>query len=249
VLVTAGGQQALHLTVELLVEPGTTSPSKSRAIPSSSRCCAAAARGSCSSPWTTTAWSWMNGSRLRRRLRLAGPPAADRRRALARAARGPHVDGGRARLHRRRGRFRERGGRPRGDAAGAARRRAGQRVAYVATLLQSLSPALRLGVLVASPSLIRAARALRRITTRHPPLSVQRIAAHLLALGHYDTIMARIGAAFRQRLLALRDALNHYLVHLIDIPPVLSGTCLLGHRARAARLCASSRPRPRRAAS
>ena len=53
---------------------------------------------------------------------------------------------------------------------------------------------------------------------------VQRTAAHLLALGHYDTIMARVGAAFRQRLLALRDALNHYLVHLIDIPPVRGGT-------------------------
>ena len=100
----------------------------------------------------------------------------------------------------------------------------GRRVAYVATILQSLAPALRLGVLVASPSLVRAARALRRITTRHPPLIVQRTAAHLLALGHYETIMARVGAAFRQRLLALRDALNHYLVHLIDIPPVRGGT-------------------------
>ncbi len=101
---------------------------------------------------------------------------------------------------------------------------AGARVAYVATLLQSLAPALRLGVLVASPSLVRAARALRRITTRHPPLSVQRTAAYLLALGHYDTIMARVGTAFTERLLALRDALNHYLVHLIDMPPVRGGT-------------------------
>jgi GntR family transcriptional regulator/MocR family aminotransferase len=100
----------------------------------------------------------------------------------------------------------------------------GRRVAYVATLLQPLAPALRLGVLVASPALVRAARALRRITTQHPPLSVQRTAAQLLALGHYDTIMARVGATFRQRLLALRDALNHYLVHLIDIPPVRGGT-------------------------
>ena len=100
----------------------------------------------------------------------------------------------------------------------------GGRVAYVATILQSLAPALRLGVLVASPSLVRAARALRRITTRHPPLIAQRTAAHLLALGHYEKIMARVGAAFRQRLLALRDALNHYLVHLVDIPPVRGGT-------------------------
>jgi GntR family transcriptional regulator/MocR family aminotransferase len=100
----------------------------------------------------------------------------------------------------------------------------GARVAYVATLLQSLAPALRLGVLVAPPSLVRAARALRGITTRHPALSMQRTAAHLLALGHYDTIMARVGAVFRQRLLALRDALNHYLVQLIDIPPLQGGT-------------------------
>lgn len=100
----------------------------------------------------------------------------------------------------------------------------GSRVAYVAPLLQSLAPALRLGVLVASPSLVRAARALRRITTRHPPQSVQRTAAHLLALGHYDTVTARVGATFRQRLLALRDALNHYLVQLIEIPPVRGGT-------------------------
>ena len=100
----------------------------------------------------------------------------------------------------------------------------GRRVAYVATILQPLAPALRLGVLVASPSLVRAARALRRITTQHPPLSAQRTAAHLLALGHYDTIVARVGEALRRRLLALRDALNHYLVHLIDIPPVRGGT-------------------------
>ena len=100
----------------------------------------------------------------------------------------------------------------------------GRRVAYLATLLQPLAPALRLGILVASPSLVRAARALRRITTQHPPLSAQRTAAHLLALGHYDTITARVGAIFRQRLLALRDALNHYLVQLIDIPPVRGGT-------------------------
>jgi GntR family transcriptional regulator/MocR family aminotransferase len=100
----------------------------------------------------------------------------------------------------------------------------GVRVAYAATILQPLAPALRLGVLVAAPSVIRAARALRRVTTRHPPLSAQRTAAHLLALGHYETLMARVGSAFRQRLLALRDALNHYLVHLIDIPPVRGGT-------------------------
>jgi len=225
VLVTAGGQQALHLTVELLVEPGTTVAVEEPGNPE------------------------LVALLRRRRARLVFQPVdhdgmvVDGRLTgcdVVYVSPGHQRPTGVALSPARRAAlmsmaaerdfivveddFESEAGdleaMPPALRAGAA----GQRVAYVATLLQSLSPALRLGVLVASPSLIRAARALRRITTRHPPLSVQRIAAHLLALGHYDTIMARVGAAFRQRLLALRDALNHYLVHLIDIPPVLSGT-------------------------
>lgn len=101
---------------------------------------------------------------------------------------------------------------------------ASERVVYAATLVQSLAPALRIGVLVAVPGLVRAARAMRRLTSRHPPLSVQRTAAHLLALGHYDTIMVRAGEVFQKRMLALRDALNHYLVQSVAIPPVRGGT-------------------------
>lgn len=100
----------------------------------------------------------------------------------------------------------------------------GDRVVYAVTLVQSLAPALRIGMLVASPPLVRAARALRRLTSRHPPLSVQRTAAHLLALGHYDTIMVRVGQEFRKRLHAVRDALNHYLPQSVAIPPVRGGT-------------------------
>jgi GntR family transcriptional regulator/MocR family aminotransferase len=100
----------------------------------------------------------------------------------------------------------------------------GDRVVYAVTLVQSLAPALRIGMLVASAPVVRAARALRRLTTRHPPLSVQRTAAHLLALGHYDTIMIRVGQEFRKRLHSVRDALNHYLPQSIAIPPVRGGT-------------------------
>ncbi len=99
-----------------------------------------------------------------------------------------------------------------------------ERVIYAATLVQSLAPALRIGLLVAAPAFVRAARTLRRLTSRQPPLSVQRTAAHLLALGHYDTITLRVDAEFRARLLALRDALNHYMPKSIAIPPVSGGT-------------------------
>jgi GntR family transcriptional regulator/MocR family aminotransferase len=225
VLVTAGGQQALHLTVELLVEPGTTVAVEE---PGNPELVALLRRRRARIVFQPVDH---DGMVVDERLigcgvvyvspshqRPTGVALSPARRAALMAMAGERdfivveddfeCEAGDLEAM------------PPALRAGAA----GQRVAYVATLLQSLSPALRLGVLVASPSLIRSARALRRITTRHPPLSVQRIAAHLLALGHYDTIMARIGAAFRQRLLALRDALNHYLVHLIDIPPVLSGT-------------------------
>jgi GntR family transcriptional regulator/MocR family aminotransferase len=225
VLVTAGGQQALHLTVELLVEPGTTvaveEPGNPELVVLLRR------RGA------KLVFQPVDRDGMEVDERLAGcgvvyvspghqrptgvALSPERRAALMQlAVRHDFIvveDDFECEADDQ-------------EAAPPALRAGGQgqRVAYVATLLQSLAPALRLGVLVASPSLVRAARALRRITTRHPPLAVQRTAAHLLALGHYDTIMARVGVEFRRRLLALRDALNHYLVHLIEIPPVRGGT-------------------------
>ena len=225
VLVTAGGQQALHLTVELLVEPGTMVAVEE---PGNPELVALLRRRGAKLVFQPVD---RDGMIIDERLADCGVVyvspghqrptgvalSAERRAALMQMAvtrdfvvveddfecEADDLDAAPPALRA-------------GDQ--------GQRVAYVATLLQSLAPALRLGVLVASPSLVHAARALRRITTRHPPLSVQRTAAHLLALGHYDSIMARVGATFRERLLALRDALNHYLVHLIDIPPVRGGT-------------------------
>ncbi len=225
VLVTADGQQALHLTVELLVEPGTTvaveEPGNPELVALLRR------RGAeivfqpvdregmvvderlagCGVVYVSPGHQRPTGVALsaERRVALMAMAAANDFIVVEDDCESEADDLGAA---------------PPALRAG----HQGRRVAYVATLLQPLAPALRLGVLVASPSLVRAARALRRITTQHPPLSVQRTAAQLLALGHYDTVMARVGATFRQRLLALRDALNHYLVHLIDIPPVRGGT-------------------------
>ena len=52
----------------------------------------------------------------------------------------------------------------------------------------------------------------------------QRTAALFLSLGHYDATMMRLGRVFRDRLLALRDALNHYLPQSIAISPTVGGT-------------------------
>lgn len=95
----------------------------------------------------------------------------------------------------------------------------GDCVLYAATLAQPLAAALRLGVLVAPASVVRAARKLRRLTSRPPALSIQRTFAHMLALGHYASALRRVEEAFADRMVALREALNFYLPTKVSIMP------------------------------
>lgn len=99
----------------------------------------------------------------------------------------------------------------------------GENVIYAATLAQPLASALRLGVLVAPASVIRAIRKLRRLTSRPPALSIQRTFAHMLALGHYAAALRRVEETFAERMIALRDALNFYLPTKISIMPTQLG--------------------------
>jgi GntR family transcriptional regulator/MocR family aminotransferase len=100
----------------------------------------------------------------------------------------------------------------------------GERVIYVADFSAVLAPTVRLGYIVAAPEIIRAAHELRALLARNPPLSNQRMMALLLSLGHYDAAMLRLGSIFRERLFALREALNHYLQRFIAIVPARGGT-------------------------
>ena len=100
----------------------------------------------------------------------------------------------------------------------------GANVIYAATLAQPLASAIRLGVLAAPAPVVRAARNLRRMTTRHPALSIQRTFAHMLALGHYASVLRRVEEAFAVRMTALREALNHYLPTRVSMLPASLGT-------------------------
>jgi GntR family transcriptional regulator/MocR family aminotransferase len=100
----------------------------------------------------------------------------------------------------------------------------GERAIYVADLSRVLAPGLRLGFLVAAPQIVQEARALRALIARQPPLGLQRAAALFFSLGHYDKTMLRLGRIFRERMIALRDALNHYLPQAIAIAPMRGGT-------------------------
>jgi len=98
------------------------------------------------------------------------------------------------------------------------------RVIYMSCLSKVLSPGLRLGFMVASPEVIEAARELRRLTVRHPPLNNQRTAAYFLSLGHYDTFLMHLHETFRERWIALRRALNYYLLHHVVMTPAQGGS-------------------------
>jgi GntR family transcriptional regulator/MocR family aminotransferase len=100
------------------------------------------------------------------------------------------------------------------------------RVIYAAGLSRILSPALRLGFVVAAPELLDELRRLRRLLMRHPPMTSQRAAAFFLSLGHHDATLMRLARTFRERRMALRDALNHYLPQFVDVRLSEGGTAV-----------------------
>jgi GntR family transcriptional regulator/MocR family aminotransferase len=85
------------------------------------------------------------------------------------------------------------------------------RVIYVSSLSKTLAPGLRLGYIVADPSLLHELRSLRRLMLRHPPANNQRAVALFLSLGHHDSLVRRLTQAFAQRRQTLIKALEAHL--------------------------------------
>jgi GntR family transcriptional regulator/MocR family aminotransferase len=82
------------------------------------------------------------------------------------------------------------------------------RVVYLGSFSKSVFPGMRLGYLVGPASFIRAARALRLTTVRHPPGHIQRTLAYFLSLGHYDALINRMRSAYRRRRQVMEEAIR-----------------------------------------
>ncbi|WP_298637142.1 PLP-dependent aminotransferase family protein [uncultured Umboniibacter sp.] len=100
------------------------------------------------------------------------------------------------------------------------------RVIYVSGLSKLLAPGLRLGFIVAPKEVIKPLRRLSSLMVKHPPLNNQRTAAFFLSLGYYDSFINQLHREFERRWIALRRAVNYYLLPFVDVAPAQGGTAL-----------------------
>lgn len=96
-------------------------------------------------------------------------------------------------------------------------------VIYCGSLSKSLAPGLRVGFTVADATLIKEARALRRLTIRHPPPLIEATVAHFIELGHYDSHLNRLSRAYRERWSVMTAAMDQYFP-AIDRRTTFGGT-------------------------
>jgi GntR family transcriptional regulator/MocR family aminotransferase len=100
------------------------------------------------------------------------------------------------------------------------------RVVYVSSFSKVLAPGLRLGFMVAPAPLIRQARKLRTLISRHPPANNQRVMGLFLSLGYYDQALRKLNQEMAERWQEMREALNHYLSTRIVTSRTMGGsTC------------------------
>jgi len=97
------------------------------------------------------------------------------------------------------------------------------RVIYIGTFAKSVFPALRLGFVVVPSDLHASFLAARRTSDLHPPVLEQMALADFIVDGHYARHLRRMRSAYRERLEALSDAVEHTCAGALRLRPVHTG--------------------------
>lgn len=88
------------------------------------------------------------------------------------------------------------------------------RVIYIGSFSKALSPAVRLGYIVAPAPVVAELRVLRHAMVRHPSAFLQHAYALFLSLGYHDSHSRRVNLEVQQRLQVVGAALNRHLPQL-----------------------------------
>jgi len=93
----------------------------------------------------------------------------------------------------------------------------GQRVIYVGSFSRSISPAIRMGYLVAPSLLAEKFRKAKWLTDRHSPLLIQQALAEFIGEGHFERYLRRARGRNCRRRAALLDAFTKYFGDSVEI--------------------------------